>query len=248
MSFSHVKGSKARCFTNYITFLNFLQLSTVSQNLNHSFIALPPPFLRLFDPPNSTMVPNIHAFQVFSVNSHQAPTSPIIYLIRHGEKPPTQADGKDADGLSAQGLERAQGLRKVFGKDSAYDIQYIIAEQPKEGLSLLFPSALSSSCFAPHMGGFFLTAIPHHMIYNFPHPFPLKNQDLTDLTYRWQPRPTLRHYPPPLTRPAAYAQHGNRPRRCQRCRRSRKVILRSRKCVSVLGTRCSRAHCREAGC
>ncbi|KAL5325534.1 hypothetical protein ACEPPN_006661 [Leptodophora sp. 'Broadleaf-Isolate-01'] len=78
------------------------------------------------------MVPNIHAFQVFSVNSHQAPTSPIIYLIRHGEKPPTQADGKDADGLSAQGLERAQGLRKVFGKDSAYDIQYIIAEQPKE--------------------------------------------------------------------------------------------------------------------
>ncbi|KAH9213340.1 hypothetical protein DL95DRAFT_390711 [Leptodontidium sp. 2 PMI_412] len=61
-----------------------------------------------------------------------APTSPIIYLIRHGEKPPTQADGKDADGLSAQGLERAQGLRKVFGKDSVYDIQYIIAEQPKE--------------------------------------------------------------------------------------------------------------------
>jgi len=58
--------------------------------------------------------------------------SPIIYLIRHGEKPPKQADGKDADGLSAQGLQRAQGLRQVFGKESVFDIQYIIAEHPKK--------------------------------------------------------------------------------------------------------------------
>ncbi|KAH8800261.1 hypothetical protein F5884DRAFT_547743 [Xylogone sp. PMI_703] len=58
--------------------------------------------------------------------------APIIYLIRHGEKPPKLTDEKDADGLSAQGMERAQGLRKVFGKDSGFDIQYIIAEKPKE--------------------------------------------------------------------------------------------------------------------
>ncbi|CZR55841.1 related to phosphoglycerate mutase family protein [Phialocephala subalpina] len=63
--------------------------------------------------------------------SHALP-SPIIYLIRHGEKPPKLPDGEDANGLSAQGLERAQGLRKVFGKDSIYDIQHIIAEHPKK--------------------------------------------------------------------------------------------------------------------
>ena len=54
-------------------------------------------------------------------------------MIRHGEKPPKEADGKDADGLSTQGLERAQGLRKVFGEGSAYDIRYILAEHPKKG-------------------------------------------------------------------------------------------------------------------
>src|SRR5271168_72060 len=41
--------------------------------------------------------------------------SPIIYMIRHGEKPPKEADGKDADGLSAQGVDRSQYLRNVFG-------------------------------------------------------------------------------------------------------------------------------------
>jgi hypothetical protein len=61
-------------------------------------------------------------------------TAPIIYLIRHGEKPPKNADGSDADGLSTQGVERAQGLRKVFGKDSPYHIKHIIAEHPKKGL------------------------------------------------------------------------------------------------------------------
>ncbi|TVY15731.1 hypothetical protein LARI1_G006053 [Lachnellula arida] len=49
-----------------------------------------------------------------------------VYLIRHGEKP---AD--DGNGLSAQGLERAQCLRNVFGASSGYNISYIIAEQPK---------------------------------------------------------------------------------------------------------------------
>ncbi|KUJ18966.1 putative phosphoglycerate mutase family protein [Mollisia scopiformis] len=48
------------------------------------------------------------------------------YLIRHGEKP---SDG--SDGLSAQGMQRAQCLRTVFGASSSYDIAYIIAEQPK---------------------------------------------------------------------------------------------------------------------
>lgn len=49
-----------------------------------------------------------------------------VYLIRHGEKP---SDG--GNGLSAQGVERAQCLRNVFGASSQYDIGYIIAEQPK---------------------------------------------------------------------------------------------------------------------
>lgn len=57
-------------------------------------------------------------------------------MIRHGEKPPKQADGKDADGLSAEGVSRAQGLRQVFGKDSQYNIGYILAEHPKSGLCL----------------------------------------------------------------------------------------------------------------
>jgi len=55
-----------------------------------------------------------------------------LYLIRHGEKPPKQADGDDAPGLSAQGVSRAQGLVQVFSKDSGYDIGLIIAEKPKK--------------------------------------------------------------------------------------------------------------------
>ncbi|KAJ5618617.1 phosphoglycerate mutase family protein [Penicillium herquei] len=51
---------------------------------------------------------------------------PIVYLIRHGEKP-----SNGSDGLSAQGLERAQCLKNVFGPDSGYDIGYIMAETPK---------------------------------------------------------------------------------------------------------------------
>ena len=58
-----------------------------------------------------------------------------VYLIRHGDKP---ADG--GDGLTAQGLQRAQCLRTVFGASSQYNIGYIIAEQPK---STVFPQLLS---------------------------------------------------------------------------------------------------------
>lgn len=54
-----------------------------------------------------------------------AAKKPTVYLIRHGEKP---ADG---DGLSTQGLARAQCLRNVFGADSGYDIGHIMAQTPK---------------------------------------------------------------------------------------------------------------------
>ena len=54
-----------------------------------------------------------------------------VYLIRHGEKP---ADG--GNGLTTQGMQRAQCLRKVFGNESTYDIGYIIAEQPKSSTHL----------------------------------------------------------------------------------------------------------------
>ncbi|KIW34752.1 uncharacterized protein PV07_01510 [Cladophialophora immunda] len=57
--------------------------------------------------------------------------SPILYLIRHGEKPPKEADGDDSPGLATQGIERAQGLVQVFGRSSPYDIGYIIAQKPK---------------------------------------------------------------------------------------------------------------------
>jgi len=60
-------------------------------------------------------------------------TAPIIYMIRHGEKPD---DG--AKNLSVQGEGRAQRLRKVFGKESGFNIGYIIAEHPKNGLSYSF--------------------------------------------------------------------------------------------------------------
>jgi len=62
--------------------------------------------------------------------SFTAMSHPIIYLIRHGEKGPKLSDGKDPQGLDAQGLQRAQGLRRVFGPDSPYNIGYILAEKP----------------------------------------------------------------------------------------------------------------------
>jgi len=54
---------------------------------------------------------------------------PSVYFIRHGEKP---KDG--GDGLSAEGLERAQCLRQVFGADSGYNIRFIMAQRPKLSL------------------------------------------------------------------------------------------------------------------
>lgn len=54
-------------------------------------------------------------------------SEPTVYLIRHGEKPDS------GNGLSTEGLERAQCLRTVFGASSAYDIGYIMAQQPQSG-------------------------------------------------------------------------------------------------------------------
>lgn len=55
--------------------------------------------------------------------------SPTVYLIRHGEKP---SDG--GTGLNAQGLERAQCIRNVFGEASDYNIGYIMAQKPKSSM------------------------------------------------------------------------------------------------------------------
>jgi hypothetical protein len=64
-----------------------------------------------------------------------AVAAPTVYLIRHGEKPTD-----DSNGLSAQGAQRAQCLRNVFGSSSQYNIGYILAETPK-----------SSSCSMKHL-------------------------------------------------------------------------------------------------
>jgi hypothetical protein len=56
---------------------------------------------------------------------------PIVYLIRHGEKP------NSGNGLNAQGEERAQCLRTVFGAGSGYNIGHIMAETPKSGSYLM---------------------------------------------------------------------------------------------------------------
>jgi hypothetical protein len=55
-------------------------------------------------------------------------SKPTVYFIRHGEKP---ADG---DGLSADGLQRAECLRNVFGKNSSFSINHIIAQRPQPGM------------------------------------------------------------------------------------------------------------------
>ena len=67
-------------------------------------------------------------------------TFPTIYLIRHGEKPPKASDGQDPPGLSKVGFQRAQDLVNVFGKDSQYNIGYIIAQKPKGGTNTFFLS------------------------------------------------------------------------------------------------------------
>lgn len=60
-------------------------------------------------------------------------TPPTIYMIRHGEKPPA-----DGIGLSAAGTWRADHLPGVFGKQSDFNIGYILAEKPDEGLCSRF--------------------------------------------------------------------------------------------------------------
>lgn len=66
-----------------------------------------------------------------------------VYLIRHGEKP---ADGDN--GLTAQGMQRAQCLRNVFGASSQYHVGYIIVEQPKS--SKITPSPLEIQTIRIH--------------------------------------------------------------------------------------------------
>ncbi|KAL2889785.1 hypothetical protein HOO65_020327 [Ceratocystis lukuohia] len=53
-------------------------------------------------------------------------SKPTVYLIRHGEKP------KEGNGLSAKGIQRAECLKSLFGKDSKYDIGHIMAQKPKK--------------------------------------------------------------------------------------------------------------------
>ena len=53
-----------------------------------------------------------------------AVAKPTVYLIRHGEKPDS------GNGLNAQGLQRAQCLRTVFGASSEYNIGHIMAQTP----------------------------------------------------------------------------------------------------------------------
>jgi hypothetical protein len=76
-------------------------------------------------------------------------SSATVYLIRHGEKPEPEANG-----LSAQGLERAQALPGVFGPGSPYNIGYIMAQHPGAGEPLLslffFPLAFSSPVSIAH--------------------------------------------------------------------------------------------------
>ncbi|CAK1367827.1 uncharacterized protein RHO25_012958 [Cercospora beticola] len=51
---------------------------------------------------------------------------PTVYLIRHGEKP------LSGNGLNAQGMQRAQCLRNVFGASSSYDIDLILTQDYKK--------------------------------------------------------------------------------------------------------------------
>ncbi|KAJ5964998.1 uncharacterized protein N7479_004874 [Penicillium vulpinum] len=65
-------------------------------------------------------------FGLLAIASFATAREPTLYFIRHGEKP---EDG--GNGLNAMGLERAQCLRDVFGKDSEYKITHIMAQTPK---------------------------------------------------------------------------------------------------------------------
>lgn len=51
---------------------------------------------------------------------------PEYFLIRHAEK---NSDGT----ISSQGMDREQCLVKLFGKDSQYNIQHIMVQNPHTG-------------------------------------------------------------------------------------------------------------------
>ncbi|QUC23424.1 uncharacterized protein UV8b_07665 [Ustilaginoidea virens] len=55
-----------------------------------------------------------------------AAAKPIVFFIRHGEKP-----SGDENGLSAQGKQRAQCLRNVFAAGTSYNIGKIMAQAYK---------------------------------------------------------------------------------------------------------------------
>jgi hypothetical protein len=63
----------------------------------------------------------------------QEPSKPTVYFIRHGEKP------EIGDDLNADGLQRAECLRNVFGKNSSFSINHIIAQRPRPGMSEIPP-------------------------------------------------------------------------------------------------------------
>lgn len=71
------------------------------------------------------------------------PSKPTVFFIRHGEKP---ASG---DGLSTDGLQRAQCLRNVFAKNSSFHIDLIIAQRPQPGNLLLLASTRSKLLTTP---------------------------------------------------------------------------------------------------
>lgn len=58
-----------------------------------------------------------------SLPTISAAARPTVYIIRHGE----QTGDPDDHGLGPIGVKRAQCLREVFGAESPYNIDYIIA-------------------------------------------------------------------------------------------------------------------------
>jgi len=69
----------------------------------------------------------LNSVLAFFALASAAASKPTVYLIRHGEKPPS------GNGLNAVGQQRAQCLRSVFGATSQYQITHIMAQTPKSG-------------------------------------------------------------------------------------------------------------------
>ncbi len=70
---------------------------------------------------------NMKAQFILGLLASLAAATPTVYFIRHGEKP------SSGNGLSSQGLQRAQCLKTVFGASSQYNIGYIMAQTPRSG-------------------------------------------------------------------------------------------------------------------